>query len=190
MSTFLSRIRIPLAGWLAMCATACLGWVCVRMHRKQPVDSFVLPRPLSFPACEFTYASLLFFLWPLLVLLHSASTMTALSKVRHTHTRALFFNVVLTLCIAIQRVAIRMRAYPYSSIILGLMILATSTPPMLGFTFLVTLSGFVYGFPQGVAPAMIGKSVCTFVSREQWHSYRGSFIDRWLRGSYDLFRVR
>ncbi|CDS05693.1 hypothetical protein LRAMOSA08221 [Lichtheimia ramosa] len=57
---------------------------------------------------------------------------------------------------AIQRVAIRMRAYSYSSIILGLMILATSTPPMLGFTFLVTLSGFVYGFPQGVAPAMIG----------------------------------
>lgn len=155
------------------------GYVCHRMlgvcenAQKHLVDSFVLAHPLSlFSGMRIHIRFIALFL--------VAIAGAAAFRIYHdsivegeTHTRArALFNVVLTLCIAIQRVAIRMRAYPYSSIILGLMILATSTPPMLGFTFLVTLSGFVYGFPQGVAPAMIGKSVCTFVSNEQWHSSR------------------
>ncbi|KAI9314739.1 hypothetical protein BX666DRAFT_406998 [Dichotomocladium elegans] len=80
------------------------------------------------------------------------------SSSAHTHTH-----------IAIQSIAISMRSNPFSPLLLGLMIIVTSTPPMLGFTFLVTLSGFVYGFPGGVLPAMIsawiGAILCFYLIR-------------------------
>lgn len=34
--------------------------------------------------------------------------------------------------------------------------MVTSIPPMLGFTFATTLTGFIYGFPRGILPAIIG----------------------------------
>lgn len=57
----------------------------------------------------------------------------------------------------IQNVAFEMRSSPYGAVILTAVIVLVSTPPLLGFTFFVTLSGFVYGFPLGAIPAVSGK---------------------------------
>lgn len=188
ISTFLSRIEFPLAGWI--CATACLARVWVRMHRKQLValgGSFVPVYTSSLwnanpytLHCSFSLGHCWCCCLPHLPWQHCRRLDNSLCSFSHSTSS--------DITLAIQRVAIRMRAYSYSSIILGLMILATSTPPMLGFTFLVTLSGFVYGFPQGVAPAMIGNCK-VHPSDQQWNWYQG-FIHRWLCGSSYLFWVR
>ncbi|KAI9253538.1 hypothetical protein BDA99DRAFT_563112 [Phascolomyces articulosus] len=57
----------------------------------------------------------------------------------------------------IQKVAIELRAKPViGSFILSILVMATSVPPLLGFTFASSLCGFVYGFPGGIIPAVIG----------------------------------
>ncbi|KAI7856716.1 hypothetical protein BDC45DRAFT_566792 [Circinella umbellata] len=57
----------------------------------------------------------------------------------------------------VQKVAIELRARPLlGSVILSILVMATSIPPLLGFTFASSLCGFVYGFPGGVIPAVIG----------------------------------
>ncbi|KAI7891747.1 uncharacterized protein EV154DRAFT_407681, partial [Mucor mucedo] len=58
--------------------------------------------------------------------------------------------------IVIQRVAVELRTKAYSSILLSCLIMVTSIPPMLGFTFATTLTGFIYGFPRGILPAVCG----------------------------------
>lgn len=63
---------------------------------------------------------------------------------------------------AIQNVAVEMRSSPYGAVILTAIIILVSTPPLLGFTFFVTLSGFVYGFPLGAIPAVSGKYIQFF----------------------------
>ena len=63
-----------------------------------------------------------------------------------------FYNTV------VQKVAIELRARPLlGSVILSILVMATSVPPLLGFTFASSLCGFVYGFPGGVIPAVIGR---------------------------------
>lgn len=59
----------------------------------------------------------------------------------------------------IQQTAIRMRTTPYSSLVLIGLLILTSTPPVLGFTFVVTLTGFIYGFPEGVPTVIIGNTL-------------------------------
>ncbi|KAI8138332.1 hypothetical protein BJV82DRAFT_631897 [Fennellomyces sp. T-0311] len=56
----------------------------------------------------------------------------------------------------VQSVAIKLRASPWGMFVLAACVMATSIPPLLGFTFASTLCGFVYGFPAGIAPAVIG----------------------------------
>lgn len=64
----------------------------------------------------------------------------------------------------IQSVAVELRTKRLSSILLSLVIIVTSIPPMLGFTFAVTLTGFIYGFPGGIAPAVFGAFVGAMVA--------------------------
>lgn len=67
-------------------------------------------------------------------------------------------------------------------------IMVTSIPPFLGFTFFASLSGFIFGFPGGVLPAVIGKR-----RGRQGKKTRMKLIQCNLRcygGRHDLFRVR
>ncbi|KAI9025964.1 hypothetical protein CLU79DRAFT_886098 [Phycomyces nitens] len=70
---------------------------------------------------------------------------------------------------AIQNGAVKLRITPYSSLLAVLLIIIVSIPPMIGFVSMVTLTGFVYGFPGGVLPAttgaMIGSSLAFFIIR-------------------------
>ncbi|KAG1143649.1 hypothetical protein G6F37_009560 [Rhizopus arrhizus] len=56
----------------------------------------------------------------------------------------------------IQTVAVELRTTPYSSILLSCLIIFTSIPPLIGFTFSTTITGFIYGFPGGIFPAVSG----------------------------------
>jgi uncharacterized membrane protein YdjX (TVP38/TMEM64 family) len=56
----------------------------------------------------------------------------------------------------IQTIAVELRTKRFSSILLSCLIIVTSIPPMLGFTFATTLTGFIYGFPNGIFPAVLG----------------------------------
>ena len=58
--------------------------------------------------------------------------------------------------LVIQTVAVQLRTKSYSSILLSCLIVVTSIPPVLGFTFATTLTGFIYGFPDGIVPAVTG----------------------------------
>ncbi|KAG1214460.1 hypothetical protein G6F68_002320 [Rhizopus microsporus] len=69
------------------------------------------------------------------------------------YTFALYRRAILEL---IQTVAVELRTTPYSSILLTALIILTSIPPLLGFTFSTTITGFIYGFPGGVLPAVSG----------------------------------
>ncbi|KAI8372329.1 hypothetical protein EDC96DRAFT_500710 [Choanephora cucurbitarum] len=59
----------------------------------------------------------------------------------------------------IQETALELRTRPYSSLLLSFLIALTSIPPLIGFTFITTLTGFIYGFPGGVLPAVCGAFV-------------------------------
>ncbi|KAI9253147.1 snare associated Golgi protein-domain-containing protein [Sporodiniella umbellata] len=56
----------------------------------------------------------------------------------------------------IQAVAISLRTTPYSPILLTCLITLTSIPPLIGFTFSTSITGFIYGFPGGILPAIAG----------------------------------
>ncbi|KAG1470103.1 hypothetical protein G6F56_002875 [Rhizopus delemar] len=56
----------------------------------------------------------------------------------------------------IQTVAVELRTTPYSSVLLTCLITFTSIPPLVGFTFSTTITGFIYGFPGGILPAVSG----------------------------------
>ncbi|KAI8877909.1 hypothetical protein K501DRAFT_278007 [Backusella circina FSU 941] len=58
--------------------------------------------------------------------------------------------------IGIQDVAIDMRTTPYSFLLVTLIVTIASIPPMLGFSFITSISGFIYGFPHGIMPAALG----------------------------------
>ncbi|KAI9246541.1 hypothetical protein EDC94DRAFT_664903 [Helicostylum pulchrum] len=68
--------------------------------------------------------------------------------------------VITALTFAVHRATIlasvELRTKAYSSILLSCLIILTSIPPMLGFTFATTLTGFIYGFPSGIVPAVSG----------------------------------
>ncbi|KAI9243418.1 hypothetical protein EDC94DRAFT_665978 [Helicostylum pulchrum] len=99
------------------------------------------------------------------------------------HSRKKFFKVAVITCIAaailygvfshykedivefIQEIAIKMREHKYSSLIMVVIVALTGTPPLFGYTFAVTMTGFVYGFPNGCIPATTGaflSSLATF----------------------------
>lgn len=64
----------------------------------------------------------------------------------------------------IQSVAVELRTQPYSSLLLTLLIIITSVPPMIGFTFASTLTGFIYGCPGGILPAQVGAFVGAMIA--------------------------
>ncbi|KAI8080725.1 uncharacterized protein B0P05DRAFT_539350 [Gilbertella persicaria] len=68
----------------------------------------------------------------------------------------LFINHRHVIIELVQTTAIELRTQPYSSILLSCLIIVTSIPPMIGFTFMTTLTGFIYGFPGGILPAVCG----------------------------------
>lgn len=49
-----------------------------------------------------------------------------------------------------------MRNHRLGPLFMCLLIMITGTPPILGFTFAVTMTGFIYGFPYGCIPGTIG----------------------------------
>ncbi|KAG2198741.1 hypothetical protein INT47_005426 [Mucor saturninus] len=57
---------------------------------------------------------------------------------------------------AIQDIAIHMRKQKYSPVLMATLVTVTGIPPILGFTFAVTMTGFIYGFPYGCLPATLG----------------------------------
>ncbi|KAI8333615.1 hypothetical protein BC941DRAFT_433954 [Chlamydoabsidia padenii] len=59
----------------------------------------------------------------------------------------------------IQQFALDMKSNVYGPFILSGIIAIMSIPPILGFTFMVMMTGFVYGFPMGLFPAVSGAFV-------------------------------
>lgn len=49
-----------------------------------------------------------------------------------------------------------MRSTPYSSILMTVIVCFSCVPPLIGFTFANTMSGYVYGFPNGCIPVTLG----------------------------------
>ncbi|KAI8645642.1 hypothetical protein BD408DRAFT_411296 [Parasitella parasitica] len=69
-----------------------------------------------------------------------------------------------TIMDCIQSVAVEMRTQPYSSLVLTMLIIITSVPPMIGFTFASTLTGFIYGFSGGILAAQSGAFIGALVA--------------------------
>ncbi|KAI8099464.1 uncharacterized protein BX664DRAFT_321301 [Halteromyces radiatus] len=63
----------------------------------------------------------------------------------------------------IQQFALDMRTNIYGPFILAGIIALMSTPPILGFTFMVMMTGFVYDFPKGLLPAVSGAFVGSLI---------------------------
>lgn len=59
--------------------------------------------------------------------------------------------------VVIQQFALDMKSNVYGPFILAGIISLMSIPPILGFTFMVMMTGFVYDFPKGLFPAVSGK---------------------------------
>ncbi|KAI8639332.1 hypothetical protein BD408DRAFT_484919 [Parasitella parasitica] len=57
---------------------------------------------------------------------------------------------------AIQNTAVRLRAMPYSPLIMILLTCLCANPPMLGHAFCITMCGYIFGFPKGCLPAACG----------------------------------
>lgn len=66
--------------------------------------------------------------------------------------------------IVIQETAIKMREQKYSSLIMVFIVAITGIPPLFGYTFAVTMTGFVYGFPNGCIPATAGAFLSSLVT--------------------------
>lgn len=63
-----------------------------------------------------------------------------------------------------QDFAVNMRNIKCSKLLMSLLASVLGIPPMLGFTFAVTMSGFIYGFPNGSIPAMTGAVTSAMIS--------------------------
>ncbi|CAO3634786.1 unnamed protein product [Cunninghamella blakesleeana] len=70
---------------------------------------------------------------------------------------------------SIQTIALEMKTTPYSWIAMMLILIITSIPPLLGFTFTATLTGFIYGVPNGfpivISGAFFGAMICFHLIR-------------------------
>jgi uncharacterized membrane protein YdjX (TVP38/TMEM64 family) len=64
----------------------------------------------------------------------------------------------------LQTMAAYMKSKPYSPVLMTSIIALCSVPPFLGFNIIVTMSGFIYGFPGGCAPATLGAFIGTMIS--------------------------
>ncbi|KAI8366583.1 hypothetical protein BD560DRAFT_400753 [Blakeslea trispora] len=78
----------------------------------------------------------------------------------------------------IQETALELRTRPYSSLLLSCLIAITSIPPLIGFTFITTLTGFIYGFPGGVLPAVCGAFIGANIAFGLIRRYN---FQRWMR---------
>ncbi|KAI8089522.1 snare associated Golgi protein-domain-containing protein [Halteromyces radiatus] len=71
---------------------------------------------------------------------------------------------------SIQTIAVEMRTTPFSWILVVALLSITSIPPMIGFTFTATLTGFIYGvpfgFPIAIIGAFIGSMICFHLIRQ------------------------
>ncbi|KAI7870780.1 hypothetical protein BDF14DRAFT_1879028 [Spinellus fusiger] len=85
---------------------------------------------------------------------------------------------VIAIAVLIHNVALQLRTTPYSACLVSGLLAIQSIPPVVGFTFTVALSGFVYGFPGGVFPAisgaMMGSSLAFWILRRY-------SVSRWIR---------
>ncbi|KAI9346316.1 hypothetical protein BD770DRAFT_370350 [Pilaira anomala] len=97
-------------------------------------------------------------------------------------TRRKLFTFIITTCIIsailfslfghyktdiiefLQKFAIKMRSHKYSPILMATIVSITGIPPVFGFTFAVTLTGFVYGFPKGCIPATVGAFLSALIT--------------------------
>ncbi|CAO3635050.1 unnamed protein product [Cunninghamella blakesleeana] len=77
----------------------------------------------------------------------------------------------------IQQFAIGLRSNKYGPFILSALVALTSTPPIFGFTFMVMLNGFVYGFPLGLLPSVTGAFVGSMIC---FCLIRGFHMDRYI----------
>lgn len=72
----------------------------------------------------------------------------------------MFISIVFTTSntniIGIENLAIQMRSTPYSSILMTAIVCFSCVPPLIGFTIANTMSGYVYGFPNGCIPVILG----------------------------------
>ncbi|KAI9482993.1 MAG: hypothetical protein EXX96DRAFT_518979 [Benjaminiella poitrasii] len=64
----------------------------------------------------------------------------------------------------IQILSTHIKAMPYSPIWMSLLVALCSIPPMFGFSFSLTLVGYMYGIPSGCLPATIGAFLGSIVS--------------------------
>ncbi|KAI8060094.1 hypothetical protein BC940DRAFT_312747 [Gongronella butleri] len=79
---------------------------------------------------------------------------------------------------AIQDVAVEMRSTPFSWLAMMGVLILTSIPPVIGFTFTASLTGFIYGVPGGfpivISGAFVGAMTC-------FHLIRRYQITRFIR---------
>jgi uncharacterized membrane protein YdjX (TVP38/TMEM64 family) len=66
--------------------------------------------------------------------------------------------------VVIQDLAVKMREQRFSQVLMCLIATVCGIPPILGFTFAITMNGFIYGFPKGCVPATIGAFLSTVAS--------------------------
>lgn len=77
--------------------------------------------------------------------------------------------------------AIELRTTRYSWILLSCIIIITSIPPVIGFTFVTSLTGFIYGFPGGILPAALGAFIGAYIAFNLVRKY--DFTKRFIRSS-------
>lgn len=71
-----------------------------------------------------------------------------------------------------------MRTTPYSSILMTMIVCFSCVPPLVGFTVAMAMSGYVYDFPNGCLPVIIGAflgAIITFTMIRQLH------LSDWLK---------
>ncbi|SAM04580.1 hypothetical protein [Absidia glauca] len=80
----------------------------------------------------------------------------------------------------IQQFALDMKSNVYGPFILAGIISLMSIPPILGFTFMVMMTGFVYDFPKGLLPAVSGAFIGSMLCFGLVRQFR---FDRYIRMS-------
>jgi len=152
-------------------------------------SSFRRPRSTSAPlsASRATFTSRL-----LKLHLHTLSTYNRLTPLQRAGLSIVgLISLVLTILILIYNerifgllapIAKKWRSNPAGWLILWALVFAVSFPPLIGYSTLLSLAGFVYGFPNGwpiVASATLVGSIAAFIaSRSVLQGYVSRLMDR------------
>ncbi|CAO3610325.1 unnamed protein product [Cunninghamella echinulata] len=108
------------------------------------------------------------------LLVTSGSILLAISAIIGGYYFIQYRSLILSV---IQQFALDLRTNSYGPFILSGLVALTSTPPILGFTFMVMLTGFVYGFPFGLLPSVSGAFVGSMIC---FGLFRGFHIDQYI----------